>query len=155
MNYWLMKSEPAVFSIDDLKLKKTAGWDGVRNYQARNFMRGMKTGEKAFFYHSNANPSGIAGIMEISGSAYPDPTQFERGNIHYDAKATKKSPIWFQVDVRWLMTFERAVALLELRQEPKLKDMTLFKRSRLSVQPVLAAEWETIIEMAGGILKGR
>lgn len=142
--YWLMKSEPDVFSIDDLARKKTGGWDGVRNYQARNFMKDMALGDRVFFYHSNAKPSGVAGIAEVCRTAYPDPTQFDRKDGHYDPKSTPDKPIWFQVDLRFVSKFSRFVALDELRGVPALADMLLFKRSRLSVQPVTVAHWKAI-----------
>ena len=111
MSYWLMKSEPSVFSIEDLRKKKTAGWDGVRNYQARNFMRAMKVGDRALFYHSNAEPSGIAGVAEVVRAAYPDPTQFDRKDGHYEPRATRQRPLWDQVDVRFVEAFPRVIAL--------------------------------------------
>src|SRR5687768_17408714 len=104
MNYWLMKSEPEVFSIDDLARAKgrTTAWDGVRNYQARNFLRSMKAGDLAFYYHSNAEPSAVAGIVEIAREAYPDPTQFDPKDGHYDPDSHKDAPRWWQVDVRFV-----------------------------------------------------
>ncbi len=147
--YWLMKSEPSVFSIEDLgKLPgKTSGWDGVRNYQARNFMREMKVGEQAFFYYSNAEPSGIAGVMEIVKPAYPDPTQFDKKNVHFDPKASREAPIWMQVDVRFREAFPRLISLDELKGMPELEGMPLFKSSRLSVQPVSSAQWAAIMRL--------
>jgi predicted RNA-binding protein with PUA-like domain len=139
--HWLMKSEPDVFSIDDLAKKGVAGWDGVRNYQARNFMKAMKLGDRVFFYHSNALPPGIAGIAEVITLAYPDPTQF-------DPKAAPGAPIWFQVDLRFVKKFSRLLSLDELRGVPALAGMPLFNRSRLSVQPVTAAQWKTIAALA-------
>lgn len=149
--FWLMKSEPSAFSIADLARapRKTTGWDGVRNYEARNLMREMRVGEQALFYHSNAEPSGPAGIVEIARSAYPDPTQFDKKDIHYDPKAKPEAPSWFQVDVRLVKAFPRVVALEALRAVPALRGMALFKRSRLSVQPVAEREWETILGLAG------
>ncbi len=146
--YWLMKSEPSVFSIEDLKRTKVTGWDGVRNYQARNFMKEMAIGDHAFFYHSNAEPSGIAGIAEIARVAYPDPTQFDAKDDHFDAKATPAAPRWFQVDVRFVRAFPRLIALPELREIAALQKMALFTRSRLSVQPVSKQEWDTILALA-------
>ncbi|HVC08509.1 MAG TPA: EVE domain-containing protein [Elusimicrobiota bacterium] len=148
MKYWLMKSEAAVYSIDDLKRDKKTVWDGVRNYEARNFMRVMKSGDNAFFYHSNAEPSGVAGVMAVSRTAFADPSQFKRGDAHYDPKATLKSPLWSSVEVSFLQNFPRIVALEELRKTAALRDMALFRRSRLSVQPVTPAEWRTIIHLA-------
>ena len=146
--HWLMKSEPDVFSIDDLAKKGVAGWDGVRNYQARNFMKAMKAGDKVFFYHSNALPPGIAGIAEVAKLAYPDPTQFDPKAGHYDPKALPAAPIWFQVDLRFVRKFPRHLSLDELRGVPALAGMPLFHRSRLSVQPVTAAQWKTIAALA-------
>ena len=145
---WLMKSEPGVFSIDDLAKKKTAGWDGVRNYQARNFMKSMAVGDEVLFYHSNAAPPGVAGLAEVAKTAYPDPTQFDRKNDHYDPKAAPAAPIWFQVDVRFVRKFSRLLSLDELRGVPALADMPLFKRSRLSVQPVTDAQRAVIVSLA-------
>ncbi len=140
-----MKSEPGAFSIDDLARKKTGGWDGVRNYQARNFMKDMTVGDKVLFYHSNAGPSGVAGTAEVCRTAYPDPTQFDTADGHYDPKATADKPIWFQVDLRFVSKFPRFIPLDELRKMPELADMLLFKRSRLSVQPVSTAHWKAIM----------
>ncbi len=148
MAYWLMKSEPDVFGIEDLRKKKTAGWDGVRTFEARNFMKAMKRGDLAFFYHSNAEPSGVAGVMEICREAYPDPTQFDRKNDHFDPKSKKDAPTWFQVDVRFVRALPKLISLDELRADPALENMALFKRSRLSVQPVRPEEWSEIERLA-------
>jgi predicted RNA-binding protein with PUA-like domain len=139
-----MKSEPDVFSIDDLARKHTGGWDGVRNYEARNFMKAMAVGDRVLFYHSNALPSGVAGTAEVCRTAYPDPTQFDRKDGHYDPKAAPDRPIWFQVDLRFVSKLPRFVPLDELRGMPALADMMLFKRSRLSVIPVTAPQWKII-----------
>jgi predicted RNA-binding protein with PUA-like domain len=147
--HWLVKSEPDVFSIDDLAKKGVAGWDGVRNYQARNFMKEMKLGDRVFFYHSNALPPGIAGAAEVARTAYPDATQFDRNAGHYDPKAVPDKPIWFQVDIRFVEKFPRLLSLDELRGVPALAGMPLFQRSRLSVQPVTAAQWKTIAALGG------
>jgi predicted RNA-binding protein with PUA-like domain len=141
-----MKSEPDVFGIGDLERKKTGGWDGVRNYEARNFMKAMAVGDKVLFYHSNALPSGVAGTAEVCRAAYPDPTQFDRKDGHYDPKAAPDKPIWFQVDLRFVSRFPRFVPLEELRGMPELADMMLFKRSRLSVIPVTAQQWKSIVK---------
>ena len=143
-----MKSEPDAFSIDDLSRKGVAGWDGVRNYQARNFMKDMRLGDRVFFYHSNALPPGIAGVAEVARLAYPDPTQFDPKAGHYAPKAVPDKPIWFQVDLRFVRKFPRLVSLDELRGVPALAGMPLFLRSRLSVQPVTAAQWRTIAAFA-------
>jgi predicted RNA-binding protein with PUA-like domain len=141
---WLMKSEPDVFSIDDLARKKTEGWNGVRNYEARNFMRSMRIGDRVLFYHSNALPSGVAGTAEVSRTAYPDPTQFDPKSEYFEPRATREAPVWFQVDLRFVSKLPRLVPLDELRGAPALADMKLFKRSRLSVVPVTALEWKII-----------
>lgn len=142
---WLMKSEPDVFSIDDLARKRVSGWDGVRNYQARNFMRAMRKGDRVLFYHSNAEPPGVAGVAEVAREAYPDPTQFDRKSQYYEPRATPDAPVWYQVDVKFVSKLPRLVPLDELRGMPALKDMALLKRSRLSVQPVAPAEWDAIL----------
>ncbi len=146
--HWLMKSEPDVFGIDDLARKKTEGWNGVRNYQARNFMRSMKLGDKVLFYHSNAAPSGVAGLAEVSRLAYPDPTQYDPKSDYHEPRATKEAPVWFQVDLRFVSKLPRFVPLEELRGMPEIQDMALFKRSRLSVLPVTAAQWKAIVARA-------
>lgn len=146
-----MKSEPSAFSIDDLRRarEQTTGWDGVRNYQARNFIKEMSAGDGVLYYHSNVDPAGIAGLAEIARTAYPDPTQFEPKNIHYDPKAKKEKPAWFQVDVRFVKAYPKLISLEELRAVPALKNMALFKSSRLSVQPVDKAEWDAIQKITG------
>ena len=136
MRHWLMKSEPDVFSIADLKQKRTSPWDGVRNYQARNFMREMALGDQVLFYHSNAKPSGLAGLATVSRLAYPDHTQFDAASEYYDPASTTTAPRWWMVEVRFERAFPRVLALDELRRMPELSDMLLFSRSRLSVQPV-------------------
>jgi len=150
-NYWLMKSEPTCFGIDTLcsRPKKTAPWDGVRNYQARNFMRNtMKIGDQAFFYHSNCNPPGIVGIMEIASAAYPDYTAFDPSSAHPDAKSTPENPRWFMVDVRFKEKFSHILTLERLRQYPQLENMTLLRRgNRLSITPVSQEEWDFINEL--------
>ena len=143
-----MKSEPGDFSIDDLKraAKKTTPWFGVRNYQARNFMRDqMQLGDQAFFYHSSCEVPGIAGIVEVSKLAYPDTTQFDYKSKYFDAKSKRDNPRWFNVDVR-LVKKTRLVPLSELREYPKLAHMQLLQRgNRLSITPVEPAEWKFIL----------
>ena len=146
--YWLMKTEPGTFSIDDLALKGVAGWDGVRNYQARNFMKEMRVGDKMLFYHSSVAPPGVAGLAEVAKAAYPDPTQFDPRSAHHDPKAAPGKPIWFQVDVRFVKKLPRLLSLDELRGVPALAGMELLRRSRLSVQPVTGAQWKTIMSLA-------
>lgn len=150
MNYWLMKSEPGVFGIDDLARapKKTAPWWGVRNYQARNFMRDqMKTGDQVFFYHSSCPEPGIAGIARVSKLAYPDATQFETNSQYFDPKSSKDNPRWFNVDVT-LVKKTRLIGLPELRSHPALKSMRVLQRgNRLSITPVEAREAEYIMKL--------
>ena len=146
MNYWLMKSEPDVFGIEHLRKQKIAGWDGVRNYSARNFMRAMRKGDRAFFYHSSTQPSGIVGIMEIVREAYPDPTQFDPKNLHYDSASNPKDPRWSQVDVQFVEAFPEILSLDAIRGIPELQGMVLLKRGRLSVQPVTPAEWRLLLD---------
>jgi predicted RNA-binding protein with PUA-like domain len=147
MRYWLMKSEPSVYSIDDLARDKRTPWNGVRNYQARNFMRDeMKKGDGVLFYHSSCPEPGIAGIAEVASNAYPDETQFDRHSPYYDSKATRTAPRWFNVDVRGLRK-TRLLALAELRAQRALAKMWLLRPgSRLSITPVSAAEWRTITQ---------
>jgi predicted RNA-binding protein with PUA-like domain len=142
--YWLMKSEPSSYSIDDLKRDKTTLWDGVRNYQARNLMREMNVGDEALFYHSNAEPPAVVGIHEVSGLAEPDPTQFDSGDSHYDPKATLANPIWYGPRVRFKKKFARGVTLPEIKEHKALQKMVLINRSRLSVQPVTEKEFKII-----------
>lgn len=153
--YYLIKSEPLTriemgkdmrFSIDDLMKEKnqTAEWDGVRNYLARNLMRSMKIGDKAFFYHSNCKPPGIVGQVEIVREAYPDFTQFDAKDPHYDPKSPKDNPRWDMVDVKFVRKTARMISLDELKTYPELKEMALFTKARLSVQPVTKTEWEFI-----------
>jgi predicted RNA-binding protein with PUA-like domain len=143
-----MKSEPDVFSIDDLRKRNIAGWDGVRNYQARNFMKDMRLGDKVLFYHSNAAPPGVAGVAEVAKTAYPDPSQFDAKSDYFDPKAAPGAPRWFQVDLRFAEKLPRLLSLDELRGVPALAAMPLFHRSRLSVQPVEPTQFETIVALA-------
>ncbi len=148
--YWLLKSEPESFSLTDLinAPEQVACWDGVRNYQARNFLRAMKVGDQAFFYHSNANPSSIVGIVEIVRKAYPDHTAFDPDDPHYDPKSLLTNPTWFMVDVQLVSAFAAAISLEVLRQVSQLQDMELLRKgSRLSVQPVRNQEWKTILQL--------
>lgn len=150
--FWLMKSEPGVFSIDDLARspKQTTSWEGVRNYQARNFMREMAVGDAVLFYHSNADPPAIVGIAEIVRPAYPDDTQFERNSRYYDPDSSPSAPRWDMVDIKHRETFKAGLPLDRLRREPRLKGMELLRKgSRLSVQPVTEAQWEVVLELAG------
>jgi predicted RNA-binding protein with PUA-like domain len=148
VNYWLMKSEPEVFSIKDLEKApgQTTHWDGVRNYQARNFMRDqMQVGDLLFFYHSNSNPPGIAGIAQIAKAGYPDHTAFDPENIHFDPKSKTDTPTWYMVDVKHVETFPSLLSLEMLKNMPELEDMVLLQKgSRLSVQPVTQKQWQII-----------
>ena len=148
--YWLMKSEPEAFSIDDLAgaPKRTTSWDGVRNYQARNFMRAMQVGDQVLYYHSNATPPAVVGIAEVVKGAYPDPTQFDTGGAHYDPSSVLDQPRWDMVDIRFVTKFKVPLSLDMLRGESSLKGMELLRKgSRLSVQPVREAEWSEIIRL--------
>jgi len=150
--YWLMKSEPRTFSIEDLARspKQTTGWDGVRNYQARNFMRAMAIGDHVLFYHSNAEPPAVVGIAEVVRTAYPDETQFDKTHHHYDPGSLRSAPRWDMVDIRYRQTFKIHLPLDRLKQERRLKDMVLVRKgSRLSVQPVTEAEWAVVLKLAG------
>ena len=142
MQYWLMKSEPNSYSIDDLRRDGTTAWDGVRNYQARNIMRdGMHKGDLAFFYHSSTGVIGVVGLMQIvSDSAYPDPTQFDPKDHHYDPKSKRENPAWLLVDVAFREKFPHTVTLDDIKAIPACKHMVLTNRSRLSVQPVREKE---------------
>ena len=148
MRYWLLKSEPSTYGIDHLKKDGTTAWTGVRNYQARNFMRDeMRAGDRAFFYHSSCEEPGIAGIAEVRGAAYPDGTQFDRKSPQYDAGATRDEPRWFNVDVKFVKK-TRTVTLPELRAQRELKNMQILKRgNRLSITPVTKAEWDCVMRM--------
>ncbi|MBM4011632.1 MAG: EVE domain-containing protein [Planctomycetota bacterium] len=153
MNHWLIKSEPGVFSIGDLASARnqTTPWEGVRNYQARNFLRAMTRGDLALFYHSNATPSAVAGIVEVVRPAYPDPTAWDPGSEYHDPKASPANPLWSMVDVKLVEAFPREIPLEELRGIPALKTMELLRRgSRLSVQPVTAAQFRLIRTLASG-----
>ncbi len=150
--YWLMKSEPSAFSIEDLEKSptRTTCWDGVRNYQARNFMRAMAVGDRVLFYHSSTEPPAVAGIAEVVRTAYPDKTQFDKTSHHYDPASVPSAPRWDMVDIRHRQTFKIPLSIDRLRQELKLKSMVLLQKgSRLSVQPVTEAEWAVILKLAG------
>lgn len=151
VGYWLMKSEPTAFSIQDLQKapRRTTSWDGVRNYQARNFMRAMRLGDGVLFYHSNADPPAIVGIAEVVREAYPDHSAFDHQDRHFDPKSTPQKPLWDMVDVRLVRVFPRPIPLERLRRETQLKHMELLRKgSRLSVQPVRIEEWTRILSIA-------
>ncbi len=151
MQYWLFKSEPGEFSIDDLARRQTEPWDGVRNYQARNMMRDqMRVGDQAFFYHSNCELPGIVGLMKIVREGYPDETAFNPEDKHYDPKSDPEKPRWYRVDVGFVEKFSRVISLSELKQYPELAGLALVRRgNRLSVMPVSPEEWAFILKLAG------
>jgi len=152
MRYWLMKSEPSAFSIQDLRKVRaqTTCWDGVRNFQARNFMRAMKKGELVLFYHSNADPPAVMGIAEVVTEAYPDDSAFDPKDVHYDPRSTPGKPLWDMVDIRLVRIFRAPIPLDRLREERTLKRMELLRKgSRLSVQPVRPEEWAVVLKLAG------
>ena len=149
--YWLVKSEPEVFSFDDLLRihNKTTNWNGVRNFAARNFMKdGMKLGDRVFFYHSMSGDPGIVGICEVVREAYPDDTAVDPASDYFDPKATKKNPIWYMVDLRAVAQLTHPVTLAQIKSRKELADMALLRIGRLSVSPVSQQEWEVIAEMA-------
>ena len=149
MRYWLMKSEPDVFSIDDLARVGVEPWTGVRNYQARNFMRdGMSEGDGVLFYHSSCEVPGVAGLARVASAAYPDPTQFERKSEYFDAKSTHEDPRWMLVDVRFERKLARTIPLVELKAQSRLDGFALLQRgNRLSILPVTKAQWNVILGM--------
>lgn len=149
--YWLVKSEPSAFSIDDLanSPSRTTCWDGVRNYQARNYMRAMRKGDQVLFYHSNAEPPAVVGLAEVVREAYPDHTAFDKRNKHYDPKSKPTKPIWDMVDLRLVRKFPVPLSLPLLRKQAGLRSMELLRKgSRLSVQPVRLQEWKAILALA-------
>lgn len=152
VGYWLVKSEPNCFSIDDFSAAKgqTTHWDGVRNYQARNMLRDqMKLGDRVLFYHSNANPPSIVGVAEVVREGYPDMTAFDPKQDHFDPKSKPDSPTWYMVDLKLIAKFKKELSLPELRQVTQLAGMTLLQRgSRLSVQPVSPREFKTVLALA-------
>jgi predicted RNA-binding protein with PUA-like domain len=155
MAYWLMKSEPGCYSIADLERDGASMWEGCRNYTVRNFLRDrFQVGDEAFFFHSNAEPSGIAGTMRVVRAAYPDPTQFDPDSEHFDPKSRQGAPRWLAVDVAFGRRFPRVLPLAELRAAPGLEGMEVLRRGqRLSVMPVTAAEWAIVLRLADGDLR--
>jgi predicted RNA-binding protein with PUA-like domain len=149
MHYWLMKTEPDAFSIDDLARVGTEPWSGVRNYQARNFMRdGMAVGDGVLFYHSSCAEPGVVGVAEVASPAYPDPTQFDRKSPYFDPMASRAEPRWMLVDVRFVRKLKRTITLAELRDAPRLEGLGLLQRgSRLSVMPVTRGQWSGILAL--------
>ncbi len=155
MAYWLFKTEPSCFSLDDLRNRPdmTEHWDGVRNYQARNFLRdAVKVGDRVLIYHSNIPEPAVVGIAEVVRAGYPDFTAFDTEGEHFDPKASAGNPIWYMVDVRYVEALRRPVTLEAIKGNPLLSNMPLVRRSRLSIQPVTAEEWQIILAM-GGMVK--
>jgi predicted RNA-binding protein with PUA-like domain len=153
--YWLLKCEPAAYTLDDLARDGVTGWEGVRNFQARNFMRDdMKPGDGVLFYASNADPSGVTGVAEIARGGYPDPFAFEQGHKYFDPKSDPESPTWMTVDVRFVEKFPETVPLSTLKETPGLEDMMVVQKgSRLSVQPVTREEFDLVLRL--GRKKGK
>lgn len=154
MAYWLFKTEPDVFSIEDLARapQQTARWDDIRNYQARNFLRdGVAPGDRVFIYHSQCRPTGLVGLAEVTAQAYVDPAQFDPSSPYFDPKTTPEKPRWYCVDVRLLRKFPTMVTLAQIKQVPQLANMVLRKQPRLSVQPVTNAEAQHLLTMANGL----
>jgi predicted RNA-binding protein with PUA-like domain len=154
MAYWLFKSEPNCFSFADLMAApgRTTGWDGVRNFQARNFLRDeIKAGDKVLFYHSSADPPAVAGIAEVVREGHPDPTAFDPKADHYDAKSDRAKPVWYQVSIRGVRAIDPPIGLPALRAVKALEKMELLRKgSRLSIQRVSAAEWDAVMALADG-----
>jgi predicted RNA-binding protein with PUA-like domain len=161
MHYWLMKSEPDVFGIDDLERapKRTTGWEGVRNYQVRNMLRDVfRRDDLAFFYHSSCEVPGVAGVVKVVREAYADPTQFDAKSEYYDAKSTRAEPRWFSVDVQFEKRIEPVITLPELREraDGELRELLILKRgNRLSVTPLTAAEWRCILALRASSTSAR
>ena len=159
MQYWLMKTEPSEFSIEDLKRapQQTAPWDGVRNYQARNHMRdGMKLGDRILFYHSSTAPTAVVGTATVAREAYPDESAWNKKSEYYDKRSTPANPVWVRVDVKFESEFPVPITLAELRTLPELKNMMLLRKGmRLSVQPVAPAEFQAIVSHAEKLARGR
>lgn len=148
-HYWLMKVEPDSYSIDDLARDEKTRWEGVRNYQARNFLRdSIKKGDFVFFYHSNAEPSGIVGIAEVVREGYPDPSAYDPKDVHYDPKSKRDNPTWYVVDIAFVQKFKRLIPLQEMKAIAGLEKMLVLQRGqRLSVQPVTPKEWEIVCKL--------
>jgi predicted RNA-binding protein with PUA-like domain len=149
MNFWLMKSEPTTYSWSDLKNKSDQRdtWEGVRNYQARNYMKDMRRGDQAFFYHSGTKSQAIMGIIEIVRTAYVDPTQFDPISSYFDPKSKPENPRWIMVDVKHQSEFNPPITRKEIKSIPELQDMILFHNSRLSIQPVTESAWKIISDL--------
>lgn len=150
--YWLFKSEPSTFSFEDLKAcpGQTEHWDGVRNFQARNYLRReIRVGDQVLFYHSSIPEPVIVGIAEVVRAGYPDWTAWDPASPHFDPRSTEAKPLWYMVDLRYLQAFSRPVTRSELKTIPELKEMVLLKKSRLSIQPVRPEEWQTVLRLGG------
>jgi len=148
--YWLMKSEPGVYSIDDLERDGSTYWEGVRNYKARNNMREMKAGDGVLFYHSNAKPPAVVGVARVCKEAYPDKFQFDKKSKYFDAKSNPDDPRWDLVDIEFVAKLDHPVSLTDVKEEPKLRDMELVRYGRLSVQSVSKKEFEYVLKMGKG-----
>jgi predicted RNA-binding protein with PUA-like domain len=150
--YWLMKCEPDAYTIDDLARDGRTSWEGVRNYQARNFMRDdMRVGDGVLFYASNAKPSGVTGLAEVVREGYPDHTAWERGHRYFDPASTKEAPIWYMVDIGFVERFDEIVSLATLKATPGLENMMVTRKgSRLSVQPVTKSEYDIVVRLGRG-----
>jgi predicted RNA-binding protein with PUA-like domain len=144
--YWLYKTEPSTFSIEDLRRVKRTAWEGVRNYSARNNLRAAKVGDEVLFYHSSAKPTAVVGIAKVVREAYPDPSQFDPKSDYFDKDSRRDDPRWSLVDIEFVEAFRSPVTLDEMKSMPALRNMVLLKRGRLSVQPVTAAEWAAIVK---------
>lgn len=147
--YWLMKSEPETYSIDDLERDASTAWEGVRNFKARNNLKAMEVGDEVLFYHSNANPPGVAGIARVSRTAYPDPSQFDPKSDYHDPKSDPEKPKWVLVDVAFVAKAKTLVSLPEIKEDPELADMELVRYGRLSVQSVTKPEFDRVKKKAG------
>lgn len=147
--YWLMKSEPDVFSIDDLERDGSTSWEGVRNYKARNNMKDMRVGDEVLFYHSNAKPPGVAGIARVCREAYPDHFAFDRKSHYHDAKSSPENPRWFMVDIEFVAKGAEVLGLPDIKADAKLADMELVRYGRLSVQSVKKAEFDHVKKLIG------
>ncbi|MFD1215835.1 MULTISPECIES: EVE domain-containing protein [Microbulbifer] len=153
MNHWLFKSEPDEYSIDDLKAepRRTGRWDGIRNYQARNFLRDkVAVGDGVLFYHSACKIPAVVGAAKVVRAAYPDPAQFDPESKYFDPKATRDKPRWFCVDIQWQSQFAHPVPLKVIKQDPALEEMVLVRQGRLSIQPVTEQEWRRIEKLGNG-----
>ncbi len=154
MHYWLLKSEPQTYSIDDLKRERIGVWDGVRNYQARNNLRAMQKGDVCFFYHSSTAVPAIVGTATVVRTAYPDPSQFKRGGAYYEPRASEVQPVWDAIEVQFKKRFAEPINLAVLKNDPKLAGMPLLTPgSRLSVQPISKEHYARIIKMYGGSVR--